>query len=214
MEKFLTRRAFITGLLLSIAIAFVAQYSVNITHSSYMAIDHMPAGGIFFFFVLVFIINTLFKLIRPSLAFSPGELLLVYIMVLVASSVTEMGLGSQILPIISGPMYYASPENQWEGLIFPHLKKFLIVNNQDAARYFFEGLPSGMKIPWAAWIKPLSVWLPFIFTLYFVMFCVASILRKQWVEKERLIYPLTILPKEMVKQTDKKEKIPPFFKNP
>ncbi|MCM8777809.1 MAG: hypothetical protein NC905_06070 [Candidatus Omnitrophica bacterium] len=214
MEKFLTRRAFITGLLLSIAIAFVAQYSVNITHSSYMAIDHMPAGGIFLFFVFVFIINTLFKIIRPSLAFSPGELLLVYIMVLVASSVTEMGLGSQLLPIISGPMYYASPENQWEKTIFPHLKKFLIVNNPDAARYFFEGLPSGMKIPWIAWIKPLSVWLPFIFTLYFVMFCVASILRKQWVEKERLIYPLTILPKEMVRETDKKGKLVPFFKNP
>ncbi|MCM8760225.1 MAG: hypothetical protein NC832_00675, partial [Candidatus Omnitrophica bacterium] len=184
------------------------------THSSYMAIDHMPAGGIFLFFVLVFIINTLFKLIRPSLAFSPGELLLVYIMVLVASSVTEMGLGNQLLPIISGPRYYASSENQWETFIFPHLKKFLIVNDTDAARYFFEGLPSGMKIPWIAWLKPLSVWLPFIFTLYFVMFCIASILRKQWVEKERLIYPLTILPKEMVKEGDKKGKLSPFFKSP
>ena len=214
MDRFLTKRAFITGLILSVAISFVAQYSVNITHSSYMAIDHMPAGGIFLFFLLVFIVNTILKSIRPKFAFSSGELLLAYIMVLVASSVTEMGFGSQILPIISGPMYYASPENQWESVILPHLKKFLIVTDKDAARYFFEGLPSGMKIPWAAWIRPLSVWLPFIFVLYFVMFCVASILRKQWVEKERLIYPLTILPTEMVKGADASGKVPPFFKNP
>jgi len=179
-----------------------------------MAIDHMPTGGIFLFFLLVFIVNTILKSIRPKFAFSSGELLLVYIMVFVASSVTEMGFGSQILPIISGPMYYASPENQWESVILPHLKKFLIVSDKEAARYFFEGLPSGMKIPWASWIRPLSVWLPFIFTLYFVMFCVASILRKQWVEKERIIYPLTILPTEMVKGADASGKVPPLFKNP
>ncbi|MDD3726552.1 MAG: hypothetical protein PHI44_05090 [Candidatus Ratteibacteria bacterium] len=214
MEKFFTKRAFITGLIMSIVIAFVAQYSVNITHSSYMAIDHMPAGGIFLFFLLVFVVNTLLKFIKPSLSFAPGELLLIYIMLLVASSVTEMGLGSQLLPIISGPMYYASPENQWDTIIFPHLKKFLIVNDKDAARYFFEGLPSGMRIPWGAWLKPISVWLSFLLTLYFVMFCVASILRKQWVEKERLVYPLTILPKEMVREADEKGKLPPFFKNP
>ncbi|MCX8082285.1 MAG: hypothetical protein N3D17_02650 [bacterium] len=71
-----------------------------------------------------------------------------------------------------------------------------------------------MKIPWSAWLRPLAVWLPFILVLYFVMFCVASILRKQWVEKERLIYPLTILPSEMVKDVKKEGKIPPFFKNP
>lgn len=213
MDRFITKRAFITGILLSIAISFVAQYSVNITHSSYMAIDHMPAGGIFLFFVLVFIVNTLLKLIKPSLSYTSGELLLVYIMLLVASSVTEMGLGSQLLPIISGFKYYASPENQWDTIILPHLRKSLIVNDPDAARYFFEGLPSGAKIPWAAWIKPLSLWIPFILTLYFVMFCVASILRKQWVEKERLVYPLTILPQEMVKETEEKGKLPPFFKN-
>jgi len=214
VDKFLTKRAFITGILLSVVIAFLAQYSTNITHSSYMAIDHMPAGGIFLFFVLVFIVNTLLKVVNPKLAFASGEMLLIYIMMLVASSVTEMGFGSQILPIISGPMYYASPENQWNTLIFPHLKKFLIVTDANAARYFFEGLPSGMKVPWVAWLRPLAVWIPFILILYFVMFCVASILRKQWVEKERLVYPLTILPQEMVKESNNKGKVPPFFKNP
>jgi len=138
-----------------------------------MAIDHMPAGGIFLFFLLVFIVNTLLKVVNPKLAFASGEMLLIYIMMLVASSVTEMGFGSQILPIISGPMYYASPENQWNTLIFPYLKKFLIVTDANAARYFFEGLPSGMKVPWVAWLRPLAVWIPFI--LSSILLC--SVLR-------------------------------------
>ncbi len=216
MDRFLTRRAFLSGLFFSILVAFVAQYSVNVTHSSYMAIDHMPAGAIFIFFLLVFLVNTFLKKINKNLAFAPGELLLVYIMMLVASSVTEMGLGSQILPLISGPLYYASPENQWNSLLIPHLKKFLIVTDSDAAMYFFEGLPKGMKVPWGAWLKPLAVWLSFILGLYFVMLCVASILRKQWMDKERLVYPLTILPMEMVAENKDsvKKNIPPFFKNP
>lgn len=213
MNKFFTRRAFISGSLLSILVAVIDHYSTDVSYGSYMAIDHMPAGAIFIFFLLVFIINTLLKRINPKIAFLPGELLLVYIMMLVASSVTEMGFGSQILPIISAPLYYSTAENQWDKLIIPHLKKFLIVTDKKAVTYFFEGLPKGELIPWSAWIKPLSVWLPFIFVLYFVMVCIASILRKQWMEKEKLVYPLTILPREMVKE-DGKGFLPAFFKNP
>lgn len=213
MSKFFTKRAFISGLLFSILIAIIDHYSIDIVHGSFMAIDHMPAGAIFVFFFLVFAINTLLKRINLKLAFSPGELLLVYIMMLVASSVTEMGFGSQILPIISAPLYYSTAENQWDKLIIPHLKKFLIVTDKKAVTYFFEGLPKGESIPWNSWIKPLSVWLPFIFVLYFVMVCISSILRKQWMEKEKIVYPLTILPIEMVKE-DGKGFLPKFFKNP
>ncbi len=214
MDKFFTRRSFFSGLLLSILIAYFDHYSVDVAGASFMAIDHMPAGAIFLFFFLVFFINTFLKKVKPSIAFSPGELLLVYVMMLVASSVTEMGFGSQILPIISAPYYYSSPQNQWDKTIISNIRKFLIVTDKTAVKYFYEGLPKGMKIPYAAWIKPLSIWLPFIFTLYFVMICVAVILRKQWMEKERLVYPLTILPREMVKETDGKSIVPAFFKNP
>lgn len=207
-----TKRSFIAGILLSVLIAFIDHYSVDVVHASFMAIDHMPAGAIFVFFLLVFLINTTLKKIKPKLAFSPGELLLIYCMMLVASSVTEMGFGSQILPIISAPVYYSTPENQWDKFILPYLKKFLIVNDREAVLYFFEGLPKGKTIPWGVWIKPLFFWLIFIFVLYFVMISIASLLRKQWVEKERLIYPLTILPVEMVKED--KGVVPKFFKNP
>jgi len=214
VDKFFTRRAFISGLLLSIFIAYFDHYSVDVVDASSMAIDHMPVVAMFLFFLLVFFINTILKLLKPSFAFSPGELLLVYVMMLVASSVTEMGFGSQILPIISAPSYYASPQNQWDTTILSNIRKFLIVNDKEAVKYFYEGLPKDMRIPYGVWIKPLCIWLPFIFTLYFVMICIAVILRKQWMEKERLVYPLTILPREMVKETNKKSVLPAFFKNP
>ncbi|MCM8804499.1 MAG: hypothetical protein NC833_04540 [Candidatus Omnitrophica bacterium] len=212
MNKFFTKRSFIFGILLSILIAYIDHYSTDVVHASYMAIDHMPCGAIFVFFILVFLVNTILKRINKKIAFLPGELLVIYSMMLVSSSVTEMGFGSQILPIISAPTYYSTPENQWDQLIIPYIKKFLIVTDEKAVKYFYEGLPKGMSIPWKVWILPLLFWLPFIFTLYFVMICIASILRKQWVERERLVYPLTVLPREMVEEG--KGLLPKFFKNP
>ncbi len=218
MEQVFTFRSFLTGLILSIFIAFYDHVSVDINSGSYLAIDHMPVAAITLFFFLVFFVNTLLKRIKRTLAFRPGEMLLVYCMMLVACSVTEMGLGSQILPLISAPSYYANPQNEWNTLIVPHLRKSLIVTDPDAVTYFFEGLPKGMSIPWGVWIKPLSLWIPFLLVFYFCTICIAVMLRKQWMDREKLVYPLTILPTEMVKeqpgQPGKKSYLPGFFKNP
>lgn len=217
MERVFTLRSFITGILLSIFIAVYDHVSVDINNGSYLAIDHMPVAAITLFFFLVFFINTLLKRIRQKLAFRPGELLLVYCMMIVACSVTEMGLGSQILPLISAPTYYATPQNEWLNLIVPHLNKNLIVTDPDAVTYFFEGLPKGQSIPWTPWIKPLSLWLPFLLVFYFCTICIVVMLRKQWMEREKLVYPLTILPVEMTKEQNvqgKRSYLPGFFKNP
>ncbi|MCX7706231.1 MAG: hypothetical protein N2115_08275 [bacterium] len=217
MEKVFTLRSFITGILLSIFIAIYDHVSVDINNGSYLAIDHMPVAAITLFFFLVFFVNTLLKRIKQKLAFRPGELLLVYCMMLVACSVTEMGLGSQILPMISAPTYYANPQNEWLNLIVPHLNKNLIVTDPDAVTYFFEGLPKGKTIPWTPWIKPLSLWIPFLLVFYFCTICIVVMLRRQWMEREKLVYPLTILPTEMVKEQEVKGKrayLPGFFKNP
>lgn len=217
MERVCTLRAFLTGIFFSILITFYDHISADINAGSYLAIDHMPVAAISIFFFLVFFVNTILKRIKWNLAFRPGELLLVYCMMLVACSVTEMGLGSQILPIISAPTYYANPNNQWLSLIVPHLRKNLVVTDPQAVTYFFEGLPKGMSIPWGVWIKPLSLWIPFILIFYFCTICIVVMLRKQWMDREKLVYPLTILPTEMVQEQQvqgKKAYLPKFFKNP
>jgi len=213
-NPFFTAKSFITGIIFCVLIAFLCQYSVNVVHGSYMAIDHMPAGAIFIFFVFSFLVNSLLRKIKPSWAYTGPELLLVYTMMLVASSVTEMGLGNQLFQVISGSVYYASPDNKWDQLILPHLKRWLVPMDKTAVSYFYEGLPKGMHIPWGVWIPPLLCWLPFLLLLYFVTLCITVIMRKQWVEREKLIYPLTQLPLEMVRENGHMGAITQFFQNP
>jgi len=77
MDKFFTSRSFCSDLLLSIFVAYFDHYSVDVAGASYMAIDHIPAGVIFLFFIPGFFINTFLKKLKSSIAFSPGELLLI-----------------------------------------------------------------------------------------------------------------------------------------
>ena len=68
-------------------------------------------------------------------------------------------------------------------------------------------IPIGEPTPWKtllnAWTMPLFWWLSFIWTLYFVCFCIVVILRKQWVERERLAYPLMEVPQMLVANADR-----------
>ena len=65
----------------------------------------------------------------------------------------------------------------------------MVPQNEQAIKYFYEALPPGALIPWLEWVKPVGLWLLFIFSFQAVSLCLMVIFRKQWVENERLVYP-------------------------
>ncbi len=201
------------GIIFSILAVLMAHYSINVVHGSYMAIDHMPVAGVFLFFILVGLLNVILLRLSKKLALSPAELLQVYIMLLVTCSITTMGLGSQILSLIAAPRYYATPENKWDTLIVSHMKPWLFIQDKGALQGFYEGVKEGAGIPWGVWLRPLLFWSPFLLSLYLLMIFIPALMAKQWVEKERLIFPLTQLPLEMAKKDNPSSLLPPFFRN-
>ncbi len=212
-ERFSIWRSLLVGSILCCCIPVMAHLSVDWVHASFMAIDFMPVAAIFLFFVLVFIGNTLLRMVSREAALTQPELLVVYTMLIVGSSITTMGLVSQLLPIIGAPAHFASAENQWKETILPHMPNWL-TPGKEAIRGFFVGLKKGEGIPWGAWIGPLLGWLVLLAPAYFVMIAIMVILRKQWVEREHLIFPLTALPAAMSKTPEKNRLLGPFFRNP
>jgi putative tricarboxylic transport membrane protein len=87
-----------------------------------MDLDFSTPGAIFVLFLVTALINPVLHLVRRRLALQPRELLVVYIMTLLACSIPTMGVVCQVLPIISGFHYYATPENHWESLLLPNLQ--------------------------------------------------------------------------------------------
>ena len=224
-----TVRAITAGAVGSLMIALGAVYAEHLIEGSYVALDFSTPGAVFLFFVLAFLANVTLGRLRRRWALNSGELIVAYIMMIVASAIPTMGLTGQLLPLIAAPYYYSTTENKWATHLWPNLqgqaafhigpwtltlprKGWLTPTDITGIKQFYEGLAPGQHIPWGIWVKPLIAWLALIFALYLVMMCMMVILRRQWVERERLAFPLTQLPLEMVKGADGRP-LTPFFRS-
>jgi len=208
-----TLRATLTGAVLCALIATGAPYANMVIRGSTLFFDFSTAGALFLFFVLVGVLNVGLKALSPVLALGRRELIVVYIMMIAASAIPTMGLTEYLLPIIAGAQYYATPENEWATLILPYIPEWLVPQGAAAVKQFYEGAPRGMGVPWDAWVTPLFFWGIFLLALYLVMISSMVIVRRQWMERERLIYPIVQVPAEMVQESGEQKLIPAFFRN-
>ena len=208
-----TVRSFLIGTLVSLLIGLGIAYADNAIRGSYMAFDFGSPVAVFFLFVIVALLNPLAGWIRRAWFLSEAEITLVFIMALVAASIPAMGLTGFFLPYLSGAQYYASPENGWAELFMHYTPDWLIVQDQQAIKDFYEGNPQGASdIPWKAWLPSLLAWLPFLLALYLVMIASMVILRRQWMTHERLLYPLMQPSLALIAQ-EKGRLLPPLLRS-
>jgi len=155
---------------------------------------HLPPGSLLVLFLLVGAINPIARRLglRP---FSTAELGLIWAIVLVG--LLSPLLAAYLPPSIAGPRYFASRENQWARLFHQYLPSWLFVSDREAIRTFYEGLPSGGHTPWRLWVLPILMWFVLALAFYAMMALGAVILRRQWVEHERLSFPIVQLPAEI-----------------
>lgn len=189
LQRSRSLRAVLIGAALSVFIGFTGEYCANrIGYEP--AATHLPPVFLVPFLFCVLLPNVLVARLRPASVLSFYEMILVFAMGWIASTVPDQAMTKYLLVVITAPFYFASPENGWEAIFFPYLPEWLVLSDRAAARVFYEGLQSGQSIPWAAWVSPLFWWGSFILVLLFVGACIVVMLRKQWVEHERLQFPL------------------------
>ena len=217
-----TFRALLIGSLMALFIGLVLPYTNMIIKGSLLAHNLNTPAAIFVFFVFVGIVNVVLGIIGRQYALSPPELAVVYIMAMLATAIPTIGFSEYLLPIVAGIYYYASPENKWEEIIHPYVPKWIAPQDPEAIRYFYEGLPEGLSVPWDVWIEPILYWCLFILASYWVSICLMVMVRRQWIEHEKLLYPLVQVPLAMIQDeergagsnNEKRSWVKPFFKNP
>lgn len=137
----------------------------------------------------------------------------IWAMLIVTAGMPDASIARYLFPTMLGVTYFATPENEWKELFHQYIPDWMIVRDQHAVNSFYEGISPGDPIPWAAWVKPLSFWLPFFLMLWAIMICLSAILRKQWAERERLGFPLVQLPVEMAQHAEDNKLLNAFFRN-
>ena len=174
-------------------VALVAYLAYYLPQEQFDMLD--PGWWLASFLVVSALLNLGAVLRGGSLALNRADLVLVYVMLLMVSALCTMGMSQQLLPIIAAFFYYATPQNQWQEklrALFPEYA--ILVDDGEDNRAFFEG----GEIPYGAWVEPLAWWAVFLSALYVVMVSLAVILRRQWMDRERLAYPITQVGRAMV----------------
>jgi hypothetical protein len=143
----------------------------------------------------------------PRLAFSRGELLVVYILVVISCTLSGHDMLQNLMGTIVHPFRYATPENGWERMFFHYIPPWLTVvepadpTKQHVIKGFYEGNANlydpSLFLPW---IKPLAIWGGFVLLLIWMMLCLNVVIRRQWTVNERLTYPIVQLPLEMTRE--------------
>jgi len=206
-------RTLLLGSALCIGLAFLEPYAVHIRAGSPLCADFSTGGALLFLFILVFFVNSLWRLLHRRSSLDSEDLSLLYIMLIIACSIISWGFVLNLLPLLAGLQYYAHEGNQWNEIILKHIPKYLLPQGKEVIRTFYEGLSPGKSIPWSAWIKPLFFWTTFITAAYFLMLSVYTFFRKTWIEKENLFFPLIQLPLALTKQPSDNSLIPPILRN-
>lgn len=187
--------------------------------NSYWVVRSETEGGIFYsttsslfcnvvftLFILT-LLNELVKWWFPSGALAQSELLTVYSVVSAATALSGESVGQQLVRHFGTPFWLATPENEWATLFHRYLPRLFVVDDKKVLEAYFEGGAGDSSLLYTSthlitWLRPLLLWCGFIILIVFIMTCINVIIRKQWIEHERLTYPVIQLPLAMTESQD------------
>ena len=192
----ITARAVVIGLLL---VPLNAWWITQIEYVRYS--DNATTSALFFnaiaVLVLLSVLNGGLRRVLPRWAFSRGELLTIYIIVVVASCLAGHDQLQILFTTLTYVFRHATPENGWEDLIHPLLPRSVLVTSPTVINKLYLGGAS-LYDPQVlgAWWRPALWWSAYAFAVSWTMLSLSALLRRQW-DAERLNYPITEPPLEI-----------------
>lgn len=192
-----TPRAVLLG-----AVAAAAMAAIN-PYTAYIADLWIPGNGALLhgplqLLVILVALNTALVRWAPRFALSRQEMLVTY-GTLIVSVASVYGLYPHFVSFLSYPLYQATPENAWSTLIMPHVPTWLSLGDPYAVWWFWEGIPEGQAIPWGVWLRPLLSVCGVYLALMTAFFCLAALVSRDWIEQQRLAFPMAEVPLALVR---------------
>ena len=130
--------------------------------------------------------------------FSPGDRAVIYTALVVGVSVTASGMMHRFLPgLVTGFYGGFARESGPYYRFLARVPEWLVPGKANATAVVaaFEG---GTAVPWAAWLLPLMAWSFFFLLFFFTSFSLVTLLRRRWLETERLGFPLLEMPRALI----------------
>jgi hypothetical protein len=201
------------GTLLIVVNAFFGTYAYVVVQALIWTQTSLLRGPLVMLALLVFANALLLRGARRH-ALSQPELLLLYAMLCLSTCAGGYGFVQILINVIAAPFHFATPSNGWQHTLWPHIPYWLAPREPGALRGFYYGHSTlYASAALSTWAVPVAVWTGFIFTLFWVMLCMTTLMRRRWVEEERLTFPLAYLPLAMTERDPDVTSQTPFWRN-
>ena len=152
-------------------------------------------SNVVFIISILAAVHLILKRYFRRFALDTRELLILYTVLCISSCIAAHAMTQNLISTMGHAFWFATPENDWENLFWRHIPDWLSVSDKSVLKPYYEGDSTFYALKYIkAWAGPMLAWGGFIFALLFTMLCINIILRKQWVEREKLTYPIIQLP--------------------
>jgi hypothetical protein len=193
----ITWRAVLIGSLLIPVVCIWNEYTEIVAEGTDLVAMSLIIAVVILLFCLV-MINLALKKWAPRIAFSQAEIMYIYVMLTVSAGISGIGMTQFLVPQLGNLYHFANATNKWEDL-WPYVPRWF-VPNRAVLPEFYGGQSSFYS--WAhftGWLVPILVWSAFIVVMLFCMLCMNVIIRRQWMDRERLTFPIVYVPLEISK---------------
>lgn len=205
----ITWRSVTLGLAGVVAINVLTPFNNLVLGNTDMVGSYLPTGLTLLLFMFVLLVNAPLHRWFPRRALSSGELAVAFAMALVSCALPFVGLMRYLPGHLVGLFNWAGQRTEYAQVLRDaHLSPWLfptMASSDPAARandpvvreYLGRAIVAEdtflahfMAVPWSAWLVPAIMWGIFLVGLFGSILCLMVILRRQWVENERLQFPL------------------------
>jgi hypothetical protein len=204
-------RAVVIGLILVAVMCALTPYNNVLRQATPLGGGHFPLAPFVALLALTVLVTLLGKIISGRPVLSGKELLLAWAMMALGSGIAYTGLVRTFLINLTAPYHFATVANRWEEVLHPLIPTKLYPQSREAVQLLYDGLAGGrdmgwtevlQQVPWAAWLPPILAWGGFILLCYFVIVCIVNLFGRQWIQRERMNFPLLQVPLTLSEAVD------------
>ena len=86
--------------------------------------------NVVFCLFLIILLNLAIKHIQPNWMLTQKELLVIYILLCIGTTVASHDFGQILVPLIGHTFWFETPENEWKDLFFSYIPEWLTIQEK------------------------------------------------------------------------------------
>ena len=185
-----------------------------VVHLLHLSVSSQLPLMVLISFVFWLFTNGILRAFVPRFALSRGELLTIFIAGWSVGTIPSNGWMWDLVKLAAIPTHVASPENLWVETIFDILPwQVFASTEQRVIDGFWYGLDRDYTVPWDGWMETVGQWMAVSLGMVVLGYCIFVLFHRQWVDMEKLTYPLAQMPLDLTAGCDGPGRLPRLFKS-